>query len=249
MKPISKSLRPNGKKSSHFLKQAFSLIEVVLAMGIFLITVLTLVGMMGPALKSVSNVKTADEIASVVDSVNAFLSTSNFIDKPAASGAPAVSRFDAIYSAVQNDGHATLFVFKWYDSVNDVIRQEIGFENNQDEAVNNQSIVNSTTRGDGVPVTSFNNNDNPITSPFYRVVLTASSAMLVENLVTEGAEGSYPRYTLVSPVGTYTGNYLAMEVRIFAEDRPLTPFPTATDMVALAQSVPNFVYNTAILRD
>ena len=71
--------------------KAFSLIEVVLAMGIFLMTVLAMVGLLGPALKSVSTVKQTDEVASVVDSVNAFLNTSPYIDKPN----PNDSRFDA----------------------------------------------------------------------------------------------------------------------------------------------------------
>ena len=231
----------SDKKSIRYRK-AFSLIEVVLAMGIFLITVLTLVGLMGPALKSVSTVKTTDEVVSVVDSVNAFLNSSPFIPKPAAGGNPKGTKFDAIYGAVQNDGHATIFVYRWYDAANQIVRQEIGFENNQGGSVHSQSVVNANNRGDGVPVASFDD----ATSLIYRVVLTASSAMLVDDLVNEGTEGAYPRYTLSNTVSSYSGNYLALEVRIFAEDP--TADPPSTNTADLADEVPVLVYDTAILR-
>ena len=218
-------------------EDGFSLVEVVLAMGIFLITVLTLVGLMGPALKSVSKIKTTDEVASVVETVSAFLNTSPFI--PVGSS----TRFESIYNAIHDDGQATLFVYKWYDDANDIVRQEIGFESTQTGSVGSASVVNATSRGNGVPVTSFTN----ATSFIYRVVLTASSAMLIDEFVNEGAEGSYPRYTLNSTFGSYTGNYLALEVRIFAEDPSINP--PVTNMATLADEVPVLVYNTAILRN
>ena len=223
--------------------RAFTLIEVVLAMGIFLITVLALVGLLGPAFKSVSTVERTDEVASVVDSVNAFLNGSPYV-KP---NNPNVSRFDAIYSAIQNDGHAVLFVYRWYDDANDRIRQEIGFENNQNGSVNSKSVVNANNRGNGAPPpASF----DKATSSIYRVVLTASSAMLSDGSVTEGSIGTYPRYTLNQAIGAYDGNYLALETRIFAEDpdsfNPITDIPTS--MLTLRDEIPIFTYDTAILR-
>ena len=93
---------PENRSSS---PAAFSLIEVVLAMGIFLITVLALVGLMGPALKSVSTIKTTDEVVSVVDSVNTYLRNSPWIN-------PGGSRFEAIYRSIRDNGdYATLFVY------------------------------------------------------------------------------------------------------------------------------------------
>ena len=225
----------NKLQKKLFPRSAFSLIEVVLAMGIFLITVLALVGLMGPALKSVNTVRTTDEVASVVDAVNTFLNTSPFIEKPS------TSRFESIYSAINDDGYATLFVYRWYDTANDVVRQEIGFENNQSGNVHTPSVVNANNRGDGVPSASF----DEAVSFIYRVVLTASSAMLVDNFVNEGTEGAYPRYTLSNAIGAYSGNYLALEVRIFAEDPG--SFDDATNMGILADEIPIFVYDTAIL--
>lgn len=222
---------------------AFSLIEVVLAMGIFLLTVLTLVGLMGPALKSVSTVKSADEVASVVDSVNAFLNHSPYIKKPI---------FESIYNAVEDDGYAELFVFRWYDSANDLIRLEIGFNPAEGNQVDSRSHVEANNRGDDIPAASFGN----ATSSIYRVVLTASSAMLTDsdNLLTTGALGTYPQYTLSNNFNDYRDlgkSYLALEVRIFAED-PST-FNSSNDLNLglndLANKVPVFTYDTAILSD
>lgn len=230
----------NSEKSSLTHPSGFSLIEVVLAMGVFLITVLALVGLMGPALKSVGTVTSTDEVASVVDSVNAFLNSSPDISKPASGGDPEVSRFDAIYGAVQNDDYATIFVFRWYDDTNDIVRQEIGFEDDQGESVNTNSVSNTAALF------------AQATSPIYRVVLTASSAMLTDpdNIISANPTGSYSYYTLTSDTNTYRSNnknYLALEVRIFTEEPGATP--PATNLNALANETPLLVYNTAILRD
>jgi Tfp pilus assembly protein PilV len=225
--------------------KAFSLVEVVLAMGIFLMTVLALVGMLGPALKSVSTVEETDEVASVVDTVNAFLNSSPYIDK----ADPNDSRFEAIYNAIKNDGdYAVLFVYRWYDTDNNIVRQEIGFENNQNGNVHVRSRVNAN-RGGGIPAASFDS----ATSSIYRVILTASSAMVSDpgSLVSVGTEGSYPRYKLNQAFDAYSGNYLALEVRIFAEDpssfNPAAEIPT--NLANLANEAPLFTYDTAILRN
>ncbi len=73
-------------------KFGFSLIEVVLAIGIFLVTVLALVGLLGPTLQSVDEVEKTDEIASVVNTVNAFLQSSPDI------AVGSQSKFETIYN-------------------------------------------------------------------------------------------------------------------------------------------------------
>ncbi len=84
--------------SSHVTSQTgFSLIEVVLAIGIFLVTVLALVGLLGPTLQSVDEVEKTDEVSSIVNTLNAFLQSSPEI-------APGASRFDAIYNLARSDG-------------------------------------------------------------------------------------------------------------------------------------------------
>ena len=69
---------------------------MVLAIGIFLVTVLALVGLLGPTLQSVDEVEKTDEVSSIVNTMNAFLQNSPEI-------APGASRFNAIYNCESAD--------------------------------------------------------------------------------------------------------------------------------------------------
>ncbi len=215
----------------------FSLIEVVLAIGIFLVTVLALVGLLGPTLQSVDEVEKTDEIASVVNTVNAFLQSSPDI-------APNASKFNAIYNAISSnsDNAATIFVYRYYnDQISpdkETIALEVGFAPGEPVdawAKVNQSATNPANFADAA-------------GPIYRVVLTASS-------VTPAALRSLSRnddgiYTLTAGVSNYPEGYLAMEVRIYSEDPPgpSDNFNTATNLAALRDIEPLFTYNTAIVR-
>ena len=216
---------------------------------------MTLVGLLGPALKSVSEVETADEVASVVSAVNTFLSSSTYIEKPAGAGSPAVSRFDAIYSAIQADeDYSTLFVYRWYQVVNlngsdkIITRMEVGYEDDQAGNVNTDAVVNQTRAGSGAPAAAYSN----AISKIYRVVLTASSAARSDpdDIISDNPTGNYSYYTLSKDVGNYKNdgkNHLALEVRIFVEDTNATP--ATRDLNALANEEPIFTYDTAILRN
>lgn len=225
-------------------RSGFSLIEVVLAIGIFLVTVLALVGLLGPTLQSVDEVEKTDEIASVVNTVNAFLQSSPDI-------APNASKFDAVYSAVRDDNYATVFVFRQYF----------------DEATGNTSATATDVRlnvgfsGTDTPVdagariTDFSNTAGPI----YRVVLTVSSVVPENGVDFDGNDVNYRSanrdrttnvYDLNAILGNYSEGYFAMEVRIFAEDAPPPGqnFDDTKDLVELADAEPLFTYNTAIVR-
>ena len=95
-------------------RAGFSLIEVVLAIGIFLVTVLALVGLLGPTLQSVDEVEKTDEVSSIVNTMNAFLQNSPEI-------APGASRFNAIYNACRNaDDFAAISCLSSVSMINDV---------------------------------------------------------------------------------------------------------------------------------
>ena len=230
---------PTGSACSGAVRRdGFSLIEVVLAIGIFLVTVLALVGLLGPTLQSVDEVEKTDEIASVVNTINAFLQSSPDI-------APTSSKFNAIYEAVSSTSRdeATLFVYRYYDDVTDPNKEnialEVGFA--AGEPVDNRAIVNQPPANPA--------DFSKAAGPIYRVVLTASS-------VTPDTLRSDPRnangiYTLVqASVDDYPEGYLAMEVRIFAEDPPgpAGTFSTTTDLSTLKDVEPVFTYNTAVVR-
>ena len=215
-------------------KYGFSLIEVVLAIGIFLVTVLALVGLLGPTLQSVDEVEKTDEIASVVNTVNSFLQSSPDIGNLSAT--PPVSKFNAIYNAVKNNGYATVFVFRSYEDENSTdIALVVGFLGET-----NAPLVAS----------DFENTAGSI----YRVVLSASSvtpdAELNETKPDRNSDGIY---TLKNPLATYPEGYFAMEVRIFALESDLADarrgsVPADLDAGSLNDLEPLFTYNTAVVR-
>jgi len=212
----------------------FSLIEVVLAIGIFLVTVLALVGLLGPTLQSVDEVEKTDEVASIVNTVNAFLQNSPEI-------AGTASKFDAIYEAVASSDYAALFVFRRYVGTSTDVELVIGF---QPEA--------SVAAEAELTASDFDNAAGPI----YRVLLTASS-VTPELWLDDPDRDANGVFTLsTTDPSVYAEGYLAMEVRIFAEQpgpqfNPANVPPdygTAFTLSSLPILEPIFTYNTAIVR-
>ncbi|MDA8736083.1 hypothetical protein N9V19_00995 [Opitutales bacterium] len=207
-------------------RKGFSLIEVVLAIGIFLVTVLALVGLLGPTLQSIDEVEKTDEVASIVNTINAFLQNSYDI-------APGASKFDAIYNAVSQD-HATLLVFRAYGA-NDLISLKIGF-------------VAETSAAAQVSVADIYSGSNMLAAgTIYRAVLTPSSVNPTAEM-TDAGVGNFPRYKMnASTPAAYPEGSFAMEVRIFAED-PSLNFNVVSNLNTLSTEEPIFTYNTAIVR-
>ena len=205
-------------------RAGFSLIEVVLAIGIFLVTVLALVGLLGPTLQSVDEVEKTDEVSSIVNTINAFLQNSPEI-------APGASRFNAIYNLVKSDDFAAILVFRAYDD-NDVIALKIGFiGEGQVQVVEEDVTDGSIVKAAGT---------------IYRAVLTASSVIPQEYLnETKPERNGDGIYTLKNPIADYLEGSFAMEVRIFAEE-PSLSFKINNNIRANIE--PIFTYNTAIVR-
>jgi len=211
--------------SCHVTSQkGFSLIEVVLAIGIFLVTVLALVGLLGPTLQSVDEVEKTDEVSSIVNTINAFLQNSPEI-------APGASRFNAIYNLVKSNDFAAILVFRAYDD-NDVIALKIGFIGEGQVQVGKEDVT------DGSIVKA--------AGTIYRAVLTASSVIPQEYLnETKPERNGDGIYTLKNPIADYLEGSFAMEVRIFAEE-PSLSFKINNNIRANIE--PIFTYNTAIVR-
>jgi prepilin-type N-terminal cleavage/methylation domain-containing protein len=228
-------------------QRGFSLIEVVLAIGIFLVTVLALVGLLGPTLQSVDEVEKTDEVSSIVNTVNSFLQNSPSI---APSG---VSKFNTIFNAVAGDGYATIFVFRQYNT-NDSVSVKIGFWGETSDTI----LASDVATGSMVKAAG----------PVYRVVLTPSSVTPTQYLVggspvtRDPGKGVY----VLTPgldIDSYMEGSFAMELRIYAEDPSvnfdgdkLPPYVTGSDGVAAETAIldnlkdlePIFTYNTAIVR-
>jgi type II secretory pathway pseudopilin PulG len=227
----------NKSKLSQFPATArseygFSLIEVVLAIGIFLVTVLALVGMLGPTLQSVDEVEKTDEIASVVNTVNAFLQSSPDIGNSSAT--PPESKFDAIYNAVENNGYATVFVFRSYENATSTnIELIVGFLGETNARLSSSDFANTA-------------------GSIYRIVLTASS-VTPDAQLNETKRNADGIYTLKNSLATYPEGYFAMELRIFALEADIIDarggsVPADRDADWLTNLEPLFTYNTAVVR-
>jgi len=224
MSTLKFSQYPSSTRSEY----GFSLIEVVLAIGIFLVTVLALVGMLGPTLQSVDEVEKTDEIASVVNTVNAFLQSSPDIVNSSSS----VSKFDAIYNAVKSNDYATVLVFRSYeDSVSTDIELIVGFLGETNARLLASDFANTA-------------------GPIYRVVLSASSVTPKDELNDRNTDGIY---TLKNSLAAYPEGYFAMEVRIFTLESDIADarggsVPADLDAGSLKDLEPLFTYNTAVVR-
>lgn len=214
----------------------FSLIEVVLAIGIFMVTVLALVGLLGPTLKSVDEVEQTDAIASVVNSLNAFLQQSPEI-------APGASKFDAIFKTVANNGHATIFVFQAYlneDSTNTKLK--IGFWGEDTDVATAARVATADFESGSTPL---------VAGPIYRVVLTPSSVLpALYRSPDRNPTTKVYSLTVTSPDPPgYPEGYFAMEVRIFAEEYS-EDYTSNLDsnLEVLADAEPIFTYNAAVVR-
>ncbi len=225
--------------------RGFSLIEVILALGIFLVTIIALVGLLGPTLKSVDDVEKIDEIVSVVNTVEAFLQSSPDIETR--TGTP-VTKFDAIFQAVADGGHATVFVFRQFlDAGSTDVRLRIGFDP-VDTSINANAHIADFANAAG---------------PIYRIVLTPSPVIPLqgEDLANPASalidyrsaerDATTGVYSLSVALANYAEGYFAMEARVFVEDPPAPGAPfnaPAPTLEALAERTPLLTYNTAIIR-
>jgi hypothetical protein len=204
-------------------------------MGIFLVTVLALVGLLGPTLQSVDEVEKTDEVSSIVNTVNAFLHNSDAI----AVG----SNFAAVFDAVATGDSATLFVYQAYrDDTSAAVQLKVGFASGITVAAP-IATVSAADLGDAA-------------GTIYRVVLTPSSVIPLTGSAPDGTSvtyrsatrnGSTDSYTLSTDYANYWEGSFAMEVRIYADD----PGPTFTYTKGLADLKNEdalFTYNTAIVR-
>lgn len=208
--------------------KGFSLIEVVLAIGIFLVTVLVLVGMLGPTLESVEEVDKTDEIVSVIDSVSAFLNGGSDFGQNVAS-------FDIIYETILTGGYSTIYVYRSYLSANSSdVKLSVGFS--PSERTSTQRISTRSRAFD------FKNAAGRI----YRCVLTVKPLLPREYYKDRGRR-AFPRYLLTNKISEFNEGYLPIEVAIYAEN----PGPSFSDRISirdLSLKEPDYVFNTAISR-
>lgn len=181
-------------KGSH--KKGFSLIETVLSISIFLVTIMILLAMLGPVLSSLDEVTEADEISSIVESLNSYLQGNSSL---AVNG----SNFDVIYEAVKSRGYATVYIFRSYVSENSPnIQLSIGFSAKE--------TTKSIRMNRRAKIYNFKNSAGPI----YRAIITSAPHMPKQYYRDRGRSAN-PRYYLVADRNSFKNNYLPLEISLY----------------------------------
>jgi type II secretory pathway pseudopilin PulG len=188
----------NMPKEKH--KKGFSLIETVLSISIFLVTILILLAMFGPLLTSFDEVEESDEVSSIVESLNSYLQAKSSL---ATNG----SNFDLIYEAVKSRGYATVYIFHSYVSENSPnIQLSIGFTPKE---------TTSSIRMDRrAKIYNFENSAGPI----YRAIITSAPHMPKQYYRDRGRSAK-PRYYLTADSDTFKNNYLPLEISLYSNDQ------------------------------
>jgi len=209
-------------------KKGFSLIETVLSISIFLVIILVLLAVLGPVLSSVDEVKEADEISTIVESLNSFLQANSSL---AVNG----SNFDLIYEAVKSRGFATIYVFRSYVSKNSPnIQLSIGFSPKE--------TTSSIRMERSAKIYDFQNAAGPI----YRAILT-NGPQMPKQYYRDRGRSAKPRYYLTTDRYAFKNNYLPLEISLFSNDHGLE-FLDSIQLKDILEKKPIVTYFTVINR-
>lgn len=181
-------------------RRGFSLIETVLSISIFMVTIIVLLAMLGPVLSSLDDVQESDELSSIVESLNSFLQANSSL---AVNG----SNFDLIYEAVKTRGFATVYIFRSYISDNSSsVQLSIGFSPKE--------TTTSIRMEKSAKIYNFKN----ATGPIYRAILT-NGPQMPEQYYRDRGRSAKPRYYLTHERAAFKNNYLPIEIALFATDQ------------------------------
>lgn len=213
-------------KAKH--KNGFSLIEAVLSIGIFMVTIIVLIAMLGPILSSLDDVKQSDEISSIVDSLNSFLHADSSVSMNGSS-------FDLIYEAVKSKGYATIYIFRSYVSKKSTdTKLSIGFSSK--ETTSTVRIENSAK------IYNFKDAAGPI----YRAIITNGSQMPKQYYVDRG-KSAKPRYYLIADTEEFKSNYLPLEISLYINAHG-PKFKETVKLNEILKKDPILSYSTVINR-
>lgn len=174
-------------------KGGFSLIEVILAMGVFTLAIVALVGLLAPTLSSVNDIVQSNRAISAVGKINGYFE--NYRPR-----SPTETAFDEIYEWVVDTGTPTnLYVFTWSNP-----------EDPSDQRmVVTDSLIN--TSYDTTIQNLLQDSVGPILAATVKpATFNAFDVKIGENVTTQDPGATYPR-----DPDTYYEAYLAMQVDIY----------------------------------
>lgn len=208
--------------------QGFSLIETVLSISIFLVTVIVLLAIISPVLASLDEVKRSDEIASISESLNSFIQSNTSL---ASNG----SNFDLIYEAVKSRGYATIYIYRSYASEKSSnVQLSVGFSPRESTA--------GIKMKRSAKIRKFKN----VAGPIYRAILTCAPHMSKQYYKDRGRSAN-PRYYLSQSLDFFENNFLPITISLYSTDQE----PAFIDRIQLNEIIlqrPILSYNTVINR-
>ena len=206
----------------------FSLVETVLSISIFLVTIVLLLAMLGPVLSSLDEVKESDEISTIVESLNSYLQSNSSL---AVNG----SNFDLIYEAVKSKGFATIYIYRSFVSHKSPnVQLSIGFSRRE--------TTSSIQMERSAKIYNFNNAAGPI----YRAILTNSPHMPKQYYRDRGRSAN-PRYYLTANREAFKNNFLSLEIALYSNDQE-PEFIDSIQLKDILKKKPIVTYFTVINR-
>lgn len=210
------------------LNNGFSLIETVLSISIFLVSVVVLLAMLPPIISTIDQVEESDDLSAIAKSLNSFLQADTSL---ATNG----SNFDLIYEAVRSRGYATVYIFHSFESnESSNIKLSVGFS------------ARETTSSTKMRRTARIYNFKEPAGPVYRAVITCAPHMPKQYYRDRGTSAT-PRYYLLSDRKSFKNNFLPLEISLYSNKYGLESLDTI-DLKDILSEAPLLKYFTVINR-
>ena len=191
-------------------RSGFTLVEVILAVGVIAMAIMALIGLLGTAFQQVQDVVQTNQAIGVVTKVNAALDNPRLVGGEKIPGADTAAAFDAVYDYVKSAHGTNPIVLYYFD-------KEIDFDNPGKE-----TSIPVVYRAPSDNFTQTINNQQGGNGTVFRVEIRISNLLENQRIFLDQA-------TYEATDATYTGGslpdresyalaYLPLELRIFPHD-------------------------------
>ncbi|MCH2155232.1 MAG: hypothetical protein MK080_04455 [Opitutales bacterium] len=189
-------------------RRGLSLVEVIIAIGVFAFAMVTLIGLLGSTLTSISESLTSEEAAAVVSKVETFLQSYDLN--------PDVPKFQEVYTELQGNQYIDILVYNQIDGATVLV--------DGSQAADVEVAMNNTVVSDNVDGALFVALVTPAFSNPQNTVSATSNALPspFDQLFSVSLNQTFADFDL---------GYLIMDVRIFSYDAP-APGQTIASLIA-----------------
>ncbi len=192
-------------------KDGFTLVEVILAVGVIAMAIMALIGLLGTTFQQVQDVVETNQAIGVVTKVNAALDNPRTVGGEKIPNAETTTAFDAVYDFVKN-AHGTNPVVLYY------FQKEINFDN-----LGKETSIPVMYRAASDNFTQVLYNQQGGTGSVFRVEIRISNLLenqriFVDTSTYEPTDATYVAGSSLPDVNSYALAYLPLEVRVFPHD-------------------------------